>query len=183
MEWTPHTLILFSLKWSRQKFEWRVPKLAQMQAPETTLGQTTWFPGSVCVVSIFGSWKATSGQLLTRQQDTLAAQDLHGHDPFPQPLRQCGRLSGRGWVGSWGCFSLMTWGLSKLSHVAPVFFCPARGAPEPAGKAHWMGVGLLEHRRGLGGSWAGKLSLNWRGVQYLPPRSGKRNEGLSPNLY
>lgn len=59
----------------------------------------------------------------------------------------------------------MTWGLSKLSPVAPVFFCPALGAPSQPGRRSGWGVGFLEHRRGLGGSWAGKLSLNQRDMQ------------------
>lgn len=67
----------------------------------------------------------------------------------------------------------MTWGLSKLSRVAPVFFCPARGAPEPEGKELWLGVGLLKHRGGLGGSWAGKLALNQRDVHYFSPSPWK----------
>lgn len=56
--------------------------------------------------------------------------------------------------------SLTTWGLSQLSPEDPVFFCPVRGAPGPAGKEKEMGVGFLEHREDLGGSRAGKLALN-----------------------
>lgn len=113
------------------------------------LGAGHLVPGPWCVVSARRSWKAAPGQLLTGRSRTCA-------DVTPSALRRSGRRSSRGRYRVPGPRVFGDLGAVKALSCAPGFFCPARGAPEPAGREQGMGVGLLERRGGLLGARAGK---------------------------
>lgn len=83
-----------------------------------------------------------------------AIRDLRGRDPLsPRAVWEEVR-SGRCRVPGPRLFGDA--GAVKALSGAPGFFCPTRGAPEPAGREQGMGVGCLERRGGLRGARAGK---------------------------
>lgn len=121
------------------------------------------------------SWKATPGLLPTRQRGTLATSDLRGHDPS-LPLVPAQAIWKAFWQGLDRVLGLRFFddlGAVKALSRCPCVLLSCAWCAGAGGKELWLGVGLLEHRGGLGGSWAGKLALNQRDAHYFSPSPWK----------